>query len=88
MHRFGSRNSLDINPAGLTLVTDVCYAQDEVSSLKGKLDECKAQLQSNEQMIRWLNNQVGNITSAVLLHAVYLRTGVCSESHGIQWLLS
>ena len=32
--------------------------QDEISSLKSKLEECKGQLQSNEQMIRWLNNQV------------------------------
>ena len=54
-------NSNLLPPAGLhTLLcpdTAVC-AQDEVSSLKGKLEECKAQLQSNEQMIRWLNNQV------------------------------
>lgn len=35
-----------------------CAAQDEVTSLKSKLEECKTQLQSNEQMIRWLNNQV------------------------------
>ncbi|DBA71002.1 TPA: hypothetical protein ACH3X2_011436 [Trebouxia sp. C0005] len=32
--------------------------KDEISSLKSKLEECKTQLQSNEQMIRWLNNQV------------------------------
>ncbi|KAL3143105.1 hypothetical protein ABBQ38_003378 [Trebouxia sp. C0009 RCD-2024] len=32
--------------------------KDEITSLKSKLEECKGQLQSNEQMIRWLNNQV------------------------------
>lgn len=37
---------------------DVACFQDEISSLKSKLEECKTQLQSNEQMIRWLNNQV------------------------------
>lgn len=37
---------------------DVASVQDEISSLKSKLEECKTQLQSNEQMIRWLNNQV------------------------------
>lgn len=37
----------------------VCaLTQDEINSLKSKLEECKGQLQSNEQMIRWLNNQV------------------------------
>jgi hypothetical protein len=37
---------------------DIACVQDEISSLKSKLEECKTQLQSNEQMIRWLNNQV------------------------------
>ena len=45
----------------LTCVSDhhcLTCLQDEISSLKSKLEECKGQLQSNEQMIRWLNNQV------------------------------
>lgn len=29
------------------------------SSLTGKLRTCKQQLEGNEQMIRWLNSQVG-----------------------------
>lgn len=32
--------------------------KDEICNLKSKLEDCKGQLQSNEQMIRWLNNQV------------------------------
>ena len=47
--------------AGLSEVASgiLCaFMQDEISSLKSKLEECKGQLQSNEQMIRWLNNQV------------------------------
>ena len=33
-------------------------AQEENRALRGKLEDCARQLQSNEQMIRWLNNQV------------------------------
>lgn len=32
--------------------------QAEVEDLRGKLEDSKTQLQGNEQMIRWLNNQV------------------------------
>ena len=32
--------------------------QEEVASLKDKLQESKKVLQNNEQMIRWLNSQV------------------------------
>jgi spindle assembly abnormal protein 6 len=34
----------------------------ENAELKAKLDESRQQLQSNEQMIRWLNQQVGKHT--------------------------
>ena len=34
----------------------------EVEELRRKLDDSKKQLQGNEQMIRWLNNQVGLAT--------------------------
>ena len=36
----------------------VLAAQEENRTLRGKLEECARQLQGNEQMIRWLNNQV------------------------------
>jgi hypothetical protein len=32
-------------------------ARADVASLRGKLEEAKGQLTSNEQMIRWLNQQ-------------------------------
>jgi spindle assembly abnormal protein 6 len=32
----------------------------ENAELRSKLEESKQQLQSNEQMIRWLNQQVGH----------------------------
>ena len=38
----------------------------ELVDLKGKLEDSKTQLQSNEQMIRWLNQQVR--TKCGLLH--------------------
>ena len=38
---------------------DNCLArQDENKALRSKLEECTKQLQSNGQMIRWLNDQV------------------------------
>ncbi len=49
---------------GLTAAVDAARAErgalgSENSELRAKLEESKAQLQSNEQMIRWLNQQVG-----------------------------
>lgn len=35
-----------------------CVAQEDKENLRSKLEESKQQLQGNEQMIRWLNNQV------------------------------
>ena len=32
--------------------------QAEAEELRGKVEDARAQVQSNEQMIRWLNNQV------------------------------
>ena len=48
---------------GLTAAVEVARGERaglgaENSELRSKLDESKAQLQSNEQMIRWLNQQV------------------------------
>lgn len=37
---------------------DAATLKEEVEALKGKLEESRKQLQSNEQMIRWLNNQI------------------------------
>ena len=56
--------------------------QDEIGSLKSKLEECKTQLQSNEQMIRWLNNQVPLSRSLVATCHSYCIT--CMRS--FRWL--
>jgi hypothetical protein len=42
-----------------SLQQQVQLLQNEASELRAKLEESKGQLQSNEQMIRWLNQQVG-----------------------------
>lgn len=39
--------------------TELSGLQAENDSLRGKLEDSRQQLQSNEQMIRWLNQQVG-----------------------------
>ena len=49
---------------GLTAAVDVARGErgglsSENAELRAKLEESKTQLQSNEQMIRWLNQQVG-----------------------------
>ena len=50
---------------GLTAAVDVARGErgglsSENAELRAKLEESKTQLQSNEQMIRWLNQQVGH----------------------------
>ena len=42
-----------------SLQQQVQLLQNEAGELRAKLEESKGQLQSNEQMIRWLNQQVG-----------------------------
>lgn len=39
--------------------------QGENFQLRSKLEECTKQLKSNEQMIRWLNNQVDTNTYTI-----------------------
>lgn len=41
------------------LSQDVSTLKADNGELRAKLEESKQQLQSNEQMIRWLNQQVG-----------------------------
>lgn len=43
------------------LTQEVSTLKADNGELRAKLEESKQQLQSNEQMIRWLNQQVGGI---------------------------
>ncbi len=39
-------------------LSDDAHLQEDNENIRGKLEESKHQLQGNEQMIKWLNNQV------------------------------
>jgi spindle assembly abnormal protein 6 len=47
------------------LSQDVSTLKADNGELRAKLEESKQQLQSNEQMIRWLNQQVGGADPAM-----------------------
>lgn len=48
------------------LAQEVSTLKADNSELRAKLEDSKQQLQSNEQMIRWLNQQVCSPESMVL----------------------
>ena len=48
-------------------VEHACTMQEDKENLRGKLEESKHQLQGNEQMIKWLNNQVGLLCTIFLV---------------------
>ena len=48
-----------VSPGADSVCARNCFTvQDEAAGLKSKLEDSRKQLQGNEQMIRWLNNQV------------------------------
>ena len=64
--------------------------QEENAALRGKLEECSQQLQSNEQMIRWLNNQVRFYLDLLHVRENELKTTIpafCEAGHLIfHWM--
>ena len=57
----------NVSPVADAVCARCCFiVQDEAASLKSKLEDSRKQLQGNEQMIRWLNNQVCPAPDAAL----------------------